>query len=112
MGKRIEELESTGDLEEFREEMQEAVKSLASNVDEEVRALRDGELQACKLELVACKSKIEAYKVRVEALETQLKVCMAAVANANIGGSGQVSTISKENVLQTPTCNGASNKGS
>ena len=38
MEKRIEELESMGDLEEFRAEMQEMVKSLASNVDEEVRA--------------------------------------------------------------------------
>jgi len=70
MEKRIEELESTGDLEEFHAEMQEAVKSLASNVDEEVRALRDGDLQACKAEVVACKSEIEAYKARVEALET------------------------------------------
>jgi soluble cytochrome b562 len=49
--KRIEELESTGDMEEFCLEMQEAVKSLASNVDDEVRALRDGELQACKAEI-------------------------------------------------------------
>jgi len=109
MEKRIEELKSTGDLEEFRAEMQEAVKSLASNVDEEVRALRDGELQACKAEVVACKSEIKAYKARVEALKTQLKVCMAAVANANTGGSSQVSTTPRVNAIQTPTYNGARN---
>lgn len=81
MEKRIEELESTGDFEEFRAEMQEAVKSFASNVDEEVQALRDGEFQACTAEVVACKPEIVAYKARVEALETQLKVCMAAVGH-------------------------------
>ena len=37
--KRIKKLESTRDLEEFRAEMQEAVKFLASNVNEEVQAL-------------------------------------------------------------------------
>ena len=62
-----------GNLEEFRAEMQRTVKSLASNVDEEVRAIRDRELQACKAELVAGKSEIEVYKVRVEALEPNSK---------------------------------------
>jgi len=46
------------------------VKSLASNVNKEVEALQDGELQTCKAEVVACKSEIETYKARVEALET------------------------------------------
>jgi len=105
----IEELESTGDIEEFRVKMREAVKSLASNVNEEVQALWDGELQAYKAEVVASKSEIEAYKARVEALETQLKVCMTAVANASNGWSSQVSTTPKVNVLQTPTHNGARN---
>jgi len=109
MEKRIEELESTGDFEEFCAEMQEAVKSLASNVDEEVRALWDRELQACKAEVVACKSKIEAYKARVEALETQLKACMAAVANTSNGGLGKLSTTPKVNALQTPTYSGVKN---
>ena len=48
MEKRIEELKSTMNFEEFHADMQEVVKSLASNADEEVQALRDGELQACK----------------------------------------------------------------
>ena len=109
MEKRIEELTGKGDFKELCREMQEAMKSLASNVNEEVRALRDGELQACKAKVVACKSEIEAYKARVEALETQLKLCMAVVANANNGGSGQVSTTPKVNAHQTPTYNVAGN---
>jgi len=59
--------------------------------------------------VVAYKFKIEVHKARVEALETQLKICMAAVANASNGGSGQVSTTPKVNALQTRTYNGARN---
>jgi len=70
MQKRIEELESTRNIEEFYAKMQEAAKSLASNADEEIQALRDGELKACKAKMVAYESEIDAYKATIEALET------------------------------------------
>jgi len=108
MEKCIEELESDGDLEELRGEMQVAVNFVMAYVNKEVQALRASEAAQNK-ELKACRAEVEAYKTRVEALEAQLKVCMAAVANMGTSGSSQVSTTPKDNALPTLTYNGARN---
>jgi len=103
MEKCIEDLESTGDLKEFRMEMQKVVKSLASNVNEEVQTLwasKEAKLQACRAELAAYKDEVDAHKARIEALEDQLKLCMTAMTNMANSGSGQVSTTLKVNTLQ------------
>ena len=103
MEKCIEDLESTGDLKEFRMEMQKVVKSLASNVNEEVQTLwasKEAKLQACRVELAAYKDEVDAHKARIEALEDQLKLCMTAMTNMANSGSGQVSTTLKVNTLQ------------
>ena len=75
MEKRIEELESEGDLEELRGEMQVAVNFVVVDVNKEVQVLRASE-DAKGEELKACRAKIEAYKTRIKALEAQLKLCM------------------------------------
>jgi len=106
--KHIEELEFAGDFEEFHREMQEVVKSLASNVSEEVQTIwasKDAEFQACRAEVAAYKADVDAHKAKIRALEVQLKLCMTAVTNMGNGGLGQVSTTLKANALQTPTCN-------
>ena len=68
MERRIEELESEGDLEELRGEMQAAVNSVVADVNKEVQALRASEAAQGK-ELKSCRAEIEAYKIRVEALK-------------------------------------------
>jgi len=98
MEKRIDELESEGDLEELRGEMQVAVNSVVVNVNKEVQALRASEATQ-EEELKARRAEIVAYKTRVKALEAQLRVCMAAVANMSNVGSGQASTTLNGNVL-------------
>ena len=92
--------------------MQEAAKSIASNVIEEVQTLwasKEAELQACKAEVAAYEAELDEQKARIETLEVQLKLCITVVTNMGNGGSGQVSTTSKVNALQTPTYNGARN---
>jgi len=58
-------------------------------------AIKDGELQVCKVE-------IKFYKARVEIVEAQIKMWMVAVDN---GGSIQVSTSLKVNAPIPPTFN-------
>ena len=98
MEKSIEELESEGDVEELRGEMQVAEKSMAANVTKYVQALRASQ--------DVCKSEVEAYKTKVEALENQLQVCMAMMAKLSNGRSGQSSNSLTGNALQTPTYGG------
>jgi len=108
MEKHLEELESMGDFEEFRGEVQAAVNFVVVDVNKEVQALRTSEA-AHEEELKDCRIEIEAYKTKVEALEAQLKVCIAAVASMGVSGPSQLSTTSKGNALQTPIYNGARN---
>lgn len=66
MDKRIEELKSEGDMEEFRGEMQIAMASVMADFKKELQALqasevaKDGKLQACKAKDKACKVEVEA----------------------------------------------------
>jgi len=108
METRIKELESEGDLEELRGEMQVAMNSIVIDVNGEIQALRASKA-AQEEELKVCRVEVESYKKKVEALEAQLRVCMAAVANISNGGSGQISTALKGNALQPPIYNGARN---
>ena len=86
MGTRIKELESEGDLEELRGEMQVAVNSVVADVNREIQALRASKT-AQEEELKACKAEVESYKAKVEALDAQLRVCVAVVANMSNGGT-------------------------
>ena len=67
MDTRIKELESEGDLEELRGEMQVAVNFVMAYVNKEVQALRASEAAQNK-ELKACRAEVEAYKTRVEGM--------------------------------------------
>ena len=104
----IKKLESKGDLEELRGEMQVAVNSVVADVNGKIQALRASKA-AQEEELKACRAEVESYKIKVEALETQLRVCMIVVANMSNGGSGKASTTPKGNALQPPIYNGARN---
>ena len=59
MEKRIEKLESEGDVEKLHGEMQVVVNSMATNVTKDVQALRASQ--------DACKTELEFYKAEVEA---------------------------------------------
>ena len=101
MGKRLQELESTGAFEELRREVHMVMNFVAADVNQEIQALKVFE--------AVTDAKIQAYEARVEALEAQLKVSMAAVVNAGNSGLVQVSITLKGNVLLPPTYNGAKN---
>jgi len=64
MDKCVEELKSIGDMEELRGKMQAAMKTMAADINKKIisfqasDSVKDGELQACKVE-------VEAWKVEV-----------------------------------------------
>ena len=73
METRIKELESEGDLEELRWEMQVAMNSVVADVNGEIHALQASKA-AQEEELKACRAEVESYKIKVEAVEAQLGV--------------------------------------
>jgi len=94
MDKLLKEFESMGDFEELCGDEQVAVNSVVADVNKESQALKASE--------AAKDAKIQAHEARIKALETQLKVCMATVANMGNGGSTQVSPNPNGNALRPP----------